>query len=554
VQDGCTAGRRATGPATGFHPPVGMPTIACMEYEDQGGGMGMGERGVTRPSMGGGQPSHEQEEHDEHERDEHEQDEGEQPSSGHGGHHMMSEADRTRMLEQHHSKTQWIYWSLVLLGAWMILSPLTFGFGTGQVAPSGGRDVWLGMENRAAAMRWSDFVSGLLLMVFGWRSLRPNRPISLWICCLVGIWLTLAPVLFWAPTAAAYLNDTFVGMLVIALTVLIPGMPNMIKYMKMGQPTPPGWSYNPSSWAQRSILIALGFGGFVVSRYLAAFQLGYIDGAWDPFFGQQSEQVLNSQMSHMWPISDAAFGTVAYTFEFLMAFMGSQSRWRSMPWMVALFGILVIPLGMVHILLVISQPVVVGAWCTLCLLAAALMLPMIPLEGDEVVAMLQHLRGAKARGESRWTVFWKGGAADGCTPDDRSPEGLDLSQKPGRTLRASVWGFSVPWNLVVAAVLGLLLMITPDVLEVARPASSVFQLAGALIVASSVISMGEVFRIVRFFNLLLAGAIAVGAWVLSGASTAVGIWAVAAAAAVVLLSLPRGRITERYGSWNRVVR
>jgi hypothetical protein len=42
-------------------------------------------------------------------------------------------------------------------------------------------------------------------------SLTPNRPVSLWICCFVGVWLTFAPVLFWAPTAAAYLNDTIVG-------------------------------------------------------------------------------------------------------------------------------------------------------------------------------------------------------------------------------------------------------------------------------------------------------------------------------------------------------
>lgn len=60
--------------------------------------------------------------------------------------------------------------------------------------------------------------------------------------------------------------------------------------------------------------------------------------------------------------------------------MGSPTHWRTMPWMVTFFGILVIPLGLVHILLVISQPVIVGEWCTLCLLAAAIMLPMIPLK------------------------------------------------------------------------------------------------------------------------------------------------------------------------------
>lgn len=139
-----------------------------------------------------------------------------------------------------------------------------------------------------------------------------------------------------------------VGALVIALTILIPGMPNMIMYMKMGGDLPPGWSYNPSSWPQRWIMIVLAFMGWIGSRYLAAFQLGYVEYAWDPFFGDGTLNVLNSDMSHSWPISDAALGTFAYTLEFLMGFMGATSRWRTMPWMVT-FGILVIPLGFVSI-------------------------------------------------------------------------------------------------------------------------------------------------------------------------------------------------------------
>ncbi len=67
--------------------------------------------------------------------------------------------------------------------------------------------------------------------------------------------------------------------------------------------------------------------------------------------------------------------------------------------MVTFFGVLVIPLGLTHILLVISQPLVVGEWCTMCLVAAGVMLPMIPLEVDEVVAMGQHMVEAKRRGD-----------------------------------------------------------------------------------------------------------------------------------------------------------
>jgi uncharacterized membrane protein len=314
--------------------------------------------------------------------------------------HMMSSEQRKEMLYMHHMQTLWVYWMLIILGCWTLLSPLTFSYGVSIVAPSGGRTLWLTDAQRVQYMKWSDIISGVILIFFGFRSLLPNRPVSLWVCCFTGVWLSMAPLIFWAPTAAAYLNDTLVGMLVIALSVLIPGMPNMMMYMKMGSEVPPGWSYNPSSWPQRWIMIVTGFLGFVVSRYLAAFQLGYLDAVWDPFFGASSEKVLNSAMSHSLPISDGGLGSLAYTFEFLMGFMGSPSRWRTMPWMVALFGILVIPLGLVHIFLVISQPLAVGAWCFFCLMAASIMLPMIPLEVDEVIAMGQHMVQATRRAKN----------------------------------------------------------------------------------------------------------------------------------------------------------
>jgi len=209
----------------------------------------------------------------------------------------------------------------------------------------------------------------------------------------------------------------------------------------------------------------------VISRYLAAYQLGYIDHVWDPFFGFESgtQPVLDSQMSHMWPISDAALGAVAYTFEFLMGFMGGRARWRTMPWMVALFGILVIPLGLSHITLVMSQPVVVHHWSTLALLAAAVMLPMIALTVDEVVAMGQHVRDGVRRGDrdgSTWQVFWLGGKAGNSMPDERTPPIAAAHDEPGKVFRASLWGTSAPWNLVTVAVLGVWLLAAPSVFGV----------------------------------------------------------------------------------------
>ena len=138
----------------------------------------------------------------------------------------------------------------------------------------------------------------------------------------------------------------------------------------------------------------MAFVGFFLSRYLAAYQLGHIAWPWDPFFGDGTQRVLDSDVSKAWPVSDAGLGAVSYMLEALSGFMGGRNRWRTMPWMVVMFGVLVVPLGIVSIVLVILQPVAVGAWCALCLITAAAMLIMISPAVDEVVAMASFCGGA----------------------------------------------------------------------------------------------------------------------------------------------------------------
>ncbi|HEV7346898.1 vitamin K epoxide reductase family protein [Telluribacter sp.] len=512
---------------------------------------GMGMRGVTRPMAEKEVRQHNQQMHGDGEQ----QHEGEQHGQGNDHGMMMSDDMRRQMLHMHHMQTLWVYWMIVMLGFWMVFNPLTFDYGIGTVQPSGGRSVWLTLDQRILFMKWSDIISGALLIFFGWRGLTPNRPVSLWICCFIGVWLTLAPIVFWSPTAVAYYNDTLVGALIIALTILIPGMPNMIMYMKMGPETPPGWSYNPSSWPQRWIMMVLGFFGWIVSRYLAAFQLGYLDSVWDPFFGEQSERVLNSSMSHSMPISDAGLGAIAYTFEFLMGWMGAPTRWRTMPWMVAFFGILVIPLGLVHIFLVISQPVVVGAWCTFCLLAAAIMLPMLPLEVDEVIAMGQFMKKKLQKGEKFWKIFWKGGTVES-DEQDEAPAMMKFPQKPGAVYAASIWGMSFPWTLTVATLVGIVMVFAPGVLGVpikATPAD-IFHLGGSLVVVVSVICMGEPIRLGRYLNILIGLIVAIAPWFLDDSPTSLNITGVVLGLAVAALSIPLGPKTQRYAGWDEYIR
>lgn len=500
-----------------------------MAQEEESGHGGMGERGVSRPMAMG------------HHGD------------GGGEGHAMSPEQRREMLTEHHHKTLWVYWTLILLGFWMAISPFTFSYGTGVVSPPGGRELWLSDAARVSAMSWSDFASGVLLVVLGWRALTPGRPLSLWLACGVGVWLNAAPLLFWAPNAAAYLNGTLVGALVIALTILIPGMPAMISYMKMGPDLPPGWSYNPSSWVQRSIMIALGFAGWLVSRHLAAYQLGYIPEVWEAFFGEGSRNVLTSKMSESIPISDGGLGSLAYTIEFLMGWMGSQGRWRTMPWMVTFFGILVIPLGLVHIFLVASQPVMVGQWCTLCLLAAAIMLPMIPLQVDEVIAMCQFMVRTKREGKPFWRTFWKGETVEG-QMDERSPAIAEFPKRPWQLFRASLWGMTFPWTLTVSTLLGVWLMGAPALFGTAGAMADVEHIGGALIVTIAVVAMGEPVRICRFLNILVGLAVAASPFLLAGAQGTGRINDLIVGLAVVALSFPRGPIKESFGTWDRLVR
>lgn len=473
-------------------------------------------------------------------------------------HEMDHKKDRSEMLEQHHEKTLWIYWCLIILGFWLMSTPLTFNYDVGVVNPSGGREVWLSLNERIQYMKYSDLISGFLLIVFGLRSLKADHPVSLWACCFIGVWLSFAPILFWAPTALSYYNDTLIGCLVMALTVLIPGMPNMIKYMKMGTSLPKGWSYNPSSWPQRWIMIVLGFFGWIVSRYLAAYQLGYMDSVWDPFFGEGTRKVLDSQMSHMLPISDAGLGSLAYTLEFLMGFMGSPSRWRTMPWMVTIFGILVIPLGLVHIFLVISQPVIVGYWCTFCLLAAAIMLPMLPLEVDEVIAMGQFIKRKVKQGESFWKVFWKGGSEEEDKEDEKNmleaPKIYSFTEKPKEIFISSLWGMNFPKNLVGATFLGIVLTFLPSFFGASDTYSNVLQTTGLLVITFSVIAMGEPFRMVRYINVLFGFGLGIAAMILAPNNNLLTWFTLAFAVAVAGVSLPKGKITKSFGTWDKLIK
>jgi nucleoside-diphosphate-sugar epimerase/uncharacterized membrane protein len=169
---------------------------------------------------------------------------------------------------------------------------------------------------------------------------------------------------------------------------------------------PLGWDYNPSTWDQRLPIIAVALAGFGIALYLALFQWRILDDVWEPFFGQGSRVILDSPISHILPIPDAALGAFGYLLDAVTGAIGDRRRWRTMPWMVILFGLAVGPLGAVSLLLVIVQPVLLDNWCTLCLVSALLAVVMIGPAMDEVLASLQYLKRQYEKGHSIWHAFW----------------------------------------------------------------------------------------------------------------------------------------------------
>ncbi|WP_276370882.1 vitamin K epoxide reductase family protein [Chryseolinea sp. H1M3-3] len=169
---------------------------------------------------------------------------------------------------------------------------------------------------------------------------------------------------------------------------------------------PPEWDYNPSAWSQRWPLILIALVGFQIALYLGFYQLGIVAEVWDPFFGKGSEKVLNSAVSKALPVPDAILGAFSYLLDAVTGVVGGTKRWKTKPWIVVLFGLATGPLGLTSVLLVILQPVLVGAWCTLCLVTAVISIVMISPAMDELLASLQYLKRAKREGHSWWDAFW----------------------------------------------------------------------------------------------------------------------------------------------------
>lgn len=437
-------------------------------------------------------------------------------------------AQREKIKDDFHVKQLWTRFGTIFLGLWLLTSPETFGY-------------------LHAPLRYSDWISGFLLILFGFISMKRKWSGWIWGGCLVGIWLQFAPLLFWAQESVIYVNDTLIGVLAIAFCVLVPLRPTAFE---IGPQIPPGWTYNPSSWPQRIPVIFLAIVGWFIARYMASFQLHYIDYVWDPFFGMGTEKVITSMISREFPVPDAGLGAMAYSLEAIMGAKGGVRRWHTMPWIVVIFGILVVPLGFTSIVLVMLQPIAVGAWCGLCLIIAACMLVMLALTVDEVVAVCQYLKQIKREKKPFWRFFFYGSQYTEDSVDTRTPV---FKGSPWKIFHGMVWGVRVRWNLLITALIGGWLLFANDIIGFKGLLAHNTDVCGALIVVFSVIAWAEVTRAVRYLNILIALWFVIATLVLPGTTTFLVWHSIIVGAVVIVLSLFRGRIKEKYGNWDRMI-
>lgn len=452
--------------------------------------------------------------------------------------HTVREQNEKRYRDQHQNFL-WAHFLNIGLAFWLLSAPSILGY-------------------VSQAMSVSNYISAFALMFFSCMSLSWRMGWARWGAGLVGFWLLCAPLIFWAPSAAGYLNDTLVGMLIIGFAVCTrptPGVANVAA--ETGPNVPPGWDFNPSGWLQRMPVIALAFVGFLISRYLCAYQLGHIDAVWDPFFTgvasdpqNGTEEIITSSFSEAWPVPDAGLGAMTYALEILTGIMGSTRRWRTMPWLVMLFGIMIVPLGAISILFIIIQPILLGTWCTLCLIAAAAMLIQIPYSLDELVATSAFLYRRKKQGRPLLRILFTGDTDEGTA---EKIERSEFERTVGTIIKDLVGGgVTFPIGLVLCVPIGIWLMFTRMTLGAEGGMANADHLIGALVITVVVTALAETGRAFRYVLIPLGGALFVTPFIYSVGAMAIAS-SIFSGALLIGLSLPKGNIHNRYGLWDKAI-
>ena len=439
-----------------------------------------------------------------------------------------------------YGETRWAHFVNIALGTWLVTQPVLVGVAE-------------------PALRWAEMVLGCALIVFALFALSWRATWARWTCAAIGTLVMAAPFVFWTENAAAYLSDTLVGALIFGFAVCLKPEPGTCALAALSGPEiPPGWTYNPSSWAQRVPIIATALIGLYVSRYLGAYQLGYLLTVWDPFFPGSpadprngTEEIVTSWVSKAWPFPDAAIGAYVYVLEIVTALVGSTRRWRTMPWLVILFGLMIAPLGVTSIVFIIIQPVLLDTWSVIALIGAAAILVQIPYSLDELIATVQFMHRRSRAGRNWIRVLFVGDTDDEATKHSQRSD--EFARPPVQIVKDMLGGgVNLPWNLALAAVVALSLLFTRVTVGAADALADAHHVLGALALTVISLAAAEVARPVRYVNVLLGAGVMIVPWIYEASVTAI-LYSVAAGAALVALSIRRGRVAEQYGGWSRCI-
>jgi len=177
---------------------------------------------------------------------------------------------------------------------------------------------------------------------------------------VLGLALLFAPLIFKAPSLTGFNAETFLGLFILGISLFQRGQ----------------WE------AKRAPIILLALSCFLITHYMAAFQLGYFPTVWEPFFTPGTRAVLTSNISKAFPISDAGLGSIFYGVEAIFALTGRT----------ILLSACMVVMAFATLGLLIMQPLVVGTWCTLCLITAFLMLLMILLSRKEMLGNIKKVK------------------------------------------------------------------------------------------------------------------------------------------------------------------
>jgi hypothetical protein len=112
--------------------------------------------------------------------------------------------------------------------------------------------------------------------------------------------------------------------------------------------------------------------------------------------------------------------------------------------------------------------------------------------------------------------------------------------------------FSFP--LILSVLIGIWIAFSPAIfLEYLKSNSAnIAYIVGLLAIVFAVISMGEVLRRVRYFNILIGVALAVAVWFIDG-GIAFKVSGLISGVALSALSIPMGKKKENYGAWNNYI-